>query len=319
MYQRYLDRPRIPSPGLGHPAIQQENTGLEHLTFTIKLLPHVCPRTTILPVIQLSRTGDRFWSAFVLQPDAAYPRKPASVMKISTQAIRSAVVTVVLGSFLLPLPACRSTGGISDHPEPPALSTPSQPPAHADANARQPQEIPFNPLLIRSGSQLSISVLVAGQREVHAPSVRVSEAGAITMPLVGPVRVAGRSLQSVEQLLQALYGRFFVSPQVTVDIIRDEDSDAFPWGFVTVLGRVKRQGRVAIPPTRDLTVSSAIQQAGGLDTSARISAVRVTRRLPDGEQTTLDVNLRSLGRRGRADQDIQLQPNDIVFVPEMLF
>ena len=177
----------------------------------------------------------------------------------------------------------------------------------------------WSPQVIRAGSLLNIHVYVAGNREVDISNARVSENGTITLPIIGPFSIAGESLLTAKQTIQSQYENYFVAPQVTVDIVRDDDSDSFPWGFVTVLGRVKRQGRVAIPPTRDLTVTSAIQQAGGFDTSARITAIRVTRRLPDGKSQTFDVNMRRIGRRGRTEQDIPLKPNDVVFIPETLF
>ncbi|MFU8780192.1 MAG: polysaccharide biosynthesis/export family protein [Kiritimatiellia bacterium] len=177
----------------------------------------------------------------------------------------------------------------------------------------------WSPLTIRPGSLLNIRVYVGGSLEVDISSTRVSEAGTVTLPIIGTTTIGGRPLRTAAQLVELRYREYFVSPQVTMDLVRDDDSDAFPWGFVTVLGRVKKQGRVAIPPTRDLTVSSAIQQAGGFDTSARITAIRVTRRLSEGESQTFDVNMRNIGRRGRTDQDILLQPNDVIFIPEMLF
>jgi len=92
-----------------------------------------------------------------------------------------------------------------------------------------------------------------------------------------------------------------------------------PWGQVTVLGRVKQPGRVNIPPTKDLTVSAAIQNAGGLDSSAKDSAIRVTRRLDDGTYQTMDVDLRAVGARGARANDLILRDGDVVFVPQMMF
>jgi polysaccharide biosynthesis/export protein len=177
----------------------------------------------------------------------------------------------------------------------------------------------WSPQVIRPGSLLTINVYVAGSRELEIANTRVSESGTVTLPIIGTLMIGGRQLRTAAQFIEMRYSEFFVSPQVTLDIVRDDDSDAFPWGFVTVLGRVKRQGRVSIPPTRDLTVSSAIQLAGGFDTSARITAIRVTRRLPNDDQQTFDVNMRKIGRRGKTDEDIRLMPNDVVFIPEMLF
>lgn len=194
--------------------------------------------------------------------------------------------------------------------------------------ATQPEQEPSAPseletawsaITVRPGSLLNVRVYVSGSREVDISNVRVSDAGTITLPIVGTMNIGGRTIRTATLLIEHRYRNYFVDPQVSMDIVRDDDSDAFPWGFVTVLGRVKRQGRVAIPPTRDLTVSSAIQQAGGFDTSARVTAIRVTRNRPNGETQTFDVNMRNIGRRGRTDQDILLQPNDVVFIPEMRF
>jgi protein involved in polysaccharide export with SLBB domain len=128
------------------------------------------------------------------------------------------------------------------------------------------------------------------------------------------------SLDDLAGILTALYGDYFVQPQVVVEFVRDEDSDRImAWGYVTVLGRVKNPGRVSIPPTQDLTVSGAIQKAGGLDTSAKDSAIRVTRQLPSGKARKYDVNLRRVGSAGTVKDDLILKPGDVVFVPEMMF
>ncbi len=194
------------------------------------------------------------------------------------------------------------------------------PPASIEpAHLEQPPTEAWSALTVRPGSLLNVRVYVSGNREVDISGVRVSDNGTITLPLIGSVHIGGRPLRVASLVTEIRYRNYFVNPQVSIDIVRDDDSDAFPWGFVTVLGRVKQPGRVSIPPTRDLTVSSAVQQAGGFDTSARITAIRVTRRAPDGTSQTFDVNMRNIGRRGRADEDIRLLPNDVVFVPELLF
>jgi polysaccharide export outer membrane protein len=116
------------------------------------------------------------------------------------------------------------------------------------------------------------------------------------------------------------YKDYFVNPQVIVDFVRDENKEGIsPWGYVTVLGRVKKPGRIAIPATRDLTVSGAIQQAGGLDTSAQLGAIHVTRRAPNGKTVTKDVNLNAIGVGGRVEDDIVLESDDVVYVPESTF
>ena len=86
-----------------------------------------------------------------------------------------------------------------------------------------------------------------------------------------------------------------------------------------MLGRVKEPGRIVIPATRDLTVSGAIQQAGGFATSAKDNAILVTRVLPEGKTESRTINLKAVGTGGRLDDDIVLEADDVVFVPEAIF
>ena len=85
------------------------------------------------------------------------------------------------------------------------------------------------------------------------------------------------------------------------------------------MGRVKIPGRVAIPATRDMTVSGAIQKAGGFGPSAKENAILVTRSLPNNQTETRTINLKAVGTAGRLDDDIVLEANDVVYVPEAMF
>ncbi len=176
------------------------------------------------------------------------------------------------------------------------------------------------PAVLRPGLAVSIVVLVAGQRELEESAKRVSDQGDLALPLLGVVHVDGLTPDELVGVLTTRYGEYFIRPQVVIDFLRDSGPEsASPWGYVTVLGRVTKSGRISIPPTRDLTVSGAIQQAGGLSSSALDTAIRVSRRLADGDMATREVNLRAVGARGAVDQDLVLQPGDIVFVPERIF
>lgn len=169
---------------------------------------------------------------------------------------------------------------------------------------------------LRPGLTMNVQVLVTGQKEIDEKNRRISEKGFVTLPIVGDVLVASLTVAEAQTVLGASYGRFFVDPQVIVECLMESgDAAVSPWGHVTVLGRVKKPGHVNMPPTRELTVSRAIQLAGGLDTSARSSAIRVTRTCGDGTEH-VEVNLDRIGARGRSKDDIQLAPGDVVYVPE---
>ena len=173
---------------------------------------------------------------------------------------------------------------------------------------------------LHAGLLIRMNVLVSGKAEIEEQAKRITSSGEVTLPLIGMMKVEGMTLEELSRELTKRYEEYFVRPQVVVEFSQDEQSDVVsPWGYVTVLGRVKNPGRVKIPPTRNLTVSMAIQQAGGLDTSAKDSAIRVTREGSDGKREQFDVNLRALGSKGRLGTDVLLQPGDLVFVPEMIF
>lgn len=182
------------------------------------------------------------------------------------------------------------------------------------------EEVAGNAMRLRRGLVIRVKVLVAGKEEVVEPSKRVSDSGQVTLPLVGTIDTLDMPPEDLEARLAEAYGKYFVEPQVIVDVVKDERPDAMsPWGSVTVLGRVKQPGRVSIPPTMDLTVSAAIQRSGGFDSSARKTAIRVTRRGSDGKADIKEINIEAVGRRGEVGHDIVLEPNDVVFVPEMVF
>ena len=164
------------------------------------------------------------------------------------------------------------------------------------------------------GLTVNVQVLVTGQKEVDEKSRRISESGVITLPLIGDLRVADLTVAEAQDLLKASYARFFVAPQVIVECLME--SGVSPWGYVTLLGRVKQPGQVNMPPTRELTVSRAIQLAGGLDTSARSNAIRVTRTHKDAPAEQFQVDLDRIGKRGQTKEDILLKPGDVVYVPE---
>ncbi len=185
----------------------------------------------------------------------------------------------------------------------------------------QPDQDPVpEAVKLRPGLVISLVVLVAGEKEIDEPAKRVSENGTVVLPLLGEMPVADQSLEELQEKLTKRYKSYYVRPQVMVDFARDIDREGIsPWGFVTVLGRVKEPGRVAIPATRDLTVSGAIQQAGGFAPSARDNAILVTRSLPDGKTESRTINLKAVGTAGRLEDDIILQAEDVVFVPEAMF
>ena len=218
-------------------------------------------------------------------------------------------------------PAAQASRSIS--PTRVAAATPaSRSPGSSVAEpAERSAALPFADLAhLRPGLVVNVSVLVAGKAEIEAAGKRITDKGAIAMPLLGTVDVHDLTLEEMSAKLATSYKDYFVNPQVIVEFVRDDNREgASPWGCVTVLGRVKKPGKINIPATRDLVLSAAIQQAGGFDTSAKQAAIRITRRLSGGSLESREVDFRSVGEEGHVDDDIKLEPDDVVFVPELRF
>mgnify|MGYP003605470799 CR=1 FL=1 len=213
-------------------------------------------------------------------------------------AARGALCLAMGGSLLVGAASCRSA------------------PSFGHGEAGKSVEV----VKLRPGLTISMSVLVAGKKEIDEPSKRVSDGGTIVLPLLGEVEVTDSSLDQLQDKLAKSYRKFFVDPQIILDFVRDTEAEGIsPWGNVTVLGRVKTPGRVAIPATRDLTVSGAIQKAGGFSASARDSAILVTRSLPNGQTESRTIDLHAVGTAGRLEDDIILEANDVIYVPEAMF
>lgn len=189
------------------------------------------------------------------------------------------------------------------------------------AETKEPKPDTQKQVRLRPGIELQIEVLASGKPEVETCTKRVSDNGAIALPLVGSIRVENMTLSELRKDLTRRYRKYLREPQVMVAfVLNDSPQSVSPFGYITVLGRVNKPGWIKVPPTRKLTVSRAIQQAGGLDSSARENAIKITRPgAGDGKSKQFTVDLESIGSKGDLNADMQLRPGDVVYVPEQIW
>ena len=171
--------------------------------------------------------------------------------------------------------------------------------------------------VIRPGVLLKIEVVSAGKAQVEVATKDVSAKGDILMPMIGAIACDGLTIHELQEKLVEAYAEYVHDPQVTVSFVYTAESVS-PWGTVRVMGQVVRPGPVNIPPTRDLTVLRAIQLAGGATTLAAKSGVEVIRTMDDGSMKRIKVDLNKIGKEGKWQLDIKLEPDDVVFVPESI-
>lgn len=131
----------------------------------------------------------------------------------------------------------------------------------------------------------------------------------IEFPLIGRVALTGKEANAVAEEIRArLADGFLKQPQVTV-FVREHNSRK-----VHVLGQVNRPG--SFPYEAGMTVIQAVTNAGGFGELASSNKVLVTR-VVDGAEQKFMVPVGDIGR-GNAP-NFQLEPGDIVFVPEAIF
>jgi protein involved in polysaccharide export with SLBB domain len=139
---------------------------------------------------------------------------------------------------------------------------------------------------------------------------QVGDSGQVRLPLVGAVDVAGRTPdQLLVAITDAYNARYLKNAEVSL-FVKERNSQK-----VFVLGQVGKPGPIAIE-TGKMTVIEAIARAGGTTKLADASRALLTRE-HDGKQFRVSVNVAAIGN-GTAP-DVELQPGDILFVPETIF
>lgn len=169
---------------------------------------------------------------------------------------------------------------------------------------------------ITRGDRISVSVL--GEPELKVAGARVEPVGTVNLVLIKEVVLIGLTISEAEAAIAQAYreGKFLRSPRVNITV------DEYAPRTVIVSGKVNIQGRQEIPPNTGFTIKDLIFKAGGFTDTARSSAVKVTRTLPDGTQKYYILDVES-GIKGRAnssskDASFLLEPDDVVYVPEKL-
>lgn len=147
-------------------------------------------------------------------------------------------------------------------------------------------------------------VSVFGQPEFSPPAqgVRVAPDGTLSMPLIGSVKVAGKSPEALRQVVEAGLAKFLIEPSVTVAVLEYASRRYF------VFGEIKLPG----PKVMDSPVSAleALAMGGGFTASANREQVVIMRRHGDSDVEVIAFN----GETPGPDGLVQIRPNDFVFI-----
>lgn len=134
---------------------------------------------------------------------------------------------------------------------------------------------------------------------------RVGPEGSITMPTIGQVQVAGKTVAQVEAELKDRYAKELQDPELFVNLAQSGN-------VVYVSGSVARPGRIVLE--RPLTALEAILEAGGFTPDANLKKVTVIR-YEGKDNTTYELDLQPVYRGGPVPP-FYLMPRDVVNVPK---
>jgi protein involved in polysaccharide export with SLBB domain len=164
----------------------------------------------------------------------------------------------------------------------------------------------------RLGANDHVSFRVVEDRDNESQRLRVNDNGQLEVPYVGLVQAAGKTSKELAYNIKSLLEKEYYY-NATVIVAVDHVSERSR-GRVYVIGSVRGPGPQEIPPDEDYTVSKAVIRAGGFGDFANKRKVRLTRK--GGQEVTVD--LKRVIEEGRTDEDVVLQPDDRIFVPQRL-
>ena len=169
----------------------------------------------------------------------------------------------------------------------------------------------------RIGEQDLLKVGVWSQPELGG-EFTVDVTGGITLPLIGGVKAAGRTVEEVTEEIRARLADGYVNnPQVTVAV------SAFRSQRVFVVGEVRTPG--VVPLTGTLTLVEALTRVGSLTESAggEIVVIRPAEGRPingpvlggdEGAKELMRIDVKQLQAKG-ATINVELKDGDTVLVP----
>lgn len=139
-------------------------------------------------------------------------------------------------------------------------------------------------------------------------TVPVQPDGYVTLPNLGSVLVAGLTLDEATANIRTKAAERLNEPEVTVALKQFETPYFIVGGQVANPGKVEKHGTV--------TVLAAVQLAGGFKEGAQTKQVVLIRQVDSERAETRLINYKYLLQHPQANEDIELQAGDMIYVPQ---
>lgn len=207
--------------------------------------------------------------------------------------VRSMGLTFILLLTLFGLSSCANVGGV------------------ASGEAASVPDVVVDEYRIGADDQVEVNVWKNPELSVSMP---VRPDGKISIPLIGDVQAGGRTPAEVAAEIRERLSEYVRDPNVTVILTELRNNE--------YVSRIRVTGAVQTPTSlahrQGMTVLDAVLQAGGVNEFAAPSRARLYRKIGN-ETKVYPVDLSGILNEGKLATNYELQPGDIITVPERLF
>ena len=214
-------------------------------------------------------------------------------MSMSRVLPRVVAASLLIGLALLVAGPARAQSPGNPPDAPPA-------PTASGGNAVSPEYV------LRPGDVVQIKVY---QEEDLTSISRIGKDGAISMPLLGTVKVASNTVQVATALIRDLLAKdYLVNPQVTLSVTE------FAKRRFTVLGQVQRPGTYDMPADESVSLLQAIASAGGYTRIGNARKITVQRTVGT-ENKTFRLDAEAMAK-DKDQKSFDIKPDDVIVVGE---
>ena len=147
-----------------------------------------------------------------------------------------------------------------------------------------------------------VQIRAWGQIDVDVTAV-VDREGAISVPKVGVINVAGVKASDLPAYLKTVFGRTFRNFQLTATLGRLRAIQVF------VVGQAKRPGTYMVSSLS--TLVTAVFASGGPSTKGSMRSIQLKR----ANRVVADLDLYDLIVSGDKSKDVPLLPGDVIYIP----
>ena len=174
-------------------------------------------------------------------------------------------------------------------------------PAQMKSTVTSPHDFDY---IIGPGDILEVQVWKEPDLSRNPVPVRID--GRISLPLLGDVDAAGKTIKELTTVLGKKYGEVVTEPAVSVMLIESRS-----WRYY-IVGQITQPGEFNLD--YPITLLQAIARSGGFLEWAKKSDIKVIRRKANNEEI-LQFDYEALVKGTNLHQNILIAPGDTIIVP----